>query len=92
MKIKRKVSDSFLLKNATKFKFYANGPLGYVSIERRSMISGSWVISHCGDVWNMTADEFVHEPSPSNRDVKFIKDTRFDTVYEAYRVFEELLK
>lgn len=51
-----------------------------------------WALLHNSFVYSKSEMDFVYEPSPSNRDNEFIKDTRFNTVPLAYITYKKVLR
>jgi len=89
----KKVLDSFLFDNATKFKFETTDlKIGFVTIESRSLNNEMWAICNNGDVWSKSEQAFINELSPSNRTAEFIKNTRFFSVYDALDVVMRMIK
>lgn len=89
---KKEVLDAFLFSNATKFKFETNDPkLGFVNIERRSLNNKRWVITNTGFVWSKSEDDFIYESMSSGRNDD-IKDTGFESVYDALDVVMGMIK
>ncbi|MDD4377757.1 MAG: hypothetical protein PHH48_06445 [Eubacteriales bacterium] len=90
--------NTFLLKHAVSFEFdrftYSFQKYGYnfIYIKARDGKNGRrWVVSTIFDeVWDKVIEDFIPEPAPSERDEKFLTNTRFGSINEALEVVKKL--
>lgn len=52
----------------------------------------SYAIRKSGSCWNKTAQKFIYEPMPSNRDDDFFEQCRFASEEEALSEWELIIK
>ena len=67
-----------------------NGIVKWVVKESNCVLSKSNVESYLKGELESSHYCFEHEPLPSNRTDEFIRDTRFDTIGEAYETFQKI--
>lgn len=92
MAVKFEISPCFFVNGC-----YTLNPEGFTEcegyyIERRKQKDDSvkWVITNGGRTcYSKREDDFIYECQPSSRTNEMIDDTRFDTIDEAFEVFDK---
>ena len=88
--------NKFLFNHAVSFEFdkftFGFSEHNFLYIKAVDSINGrKWkVCTHFEEVWDKELKCFVIEPSPSERDKAFLKETRFEKIEDAIEVIKSL--